>query len=74
MRWMRGDSVTGATAIKTEAAPRLRIKLEVLTPAERRDLAIALVRAAWSAALEETRIRLVDMHVKVDHAIVADAA
>jgi hypothetical protein len=66
--------VTGATAIKTEAAPRLRIKLDVLTPAERPDLAIALVRAAWSAALEETRILLVDLHVEVDNAIVEDAA
>ena len=66
--------MTGATAIKAEAAPRLRIKLDVLTPAERRDLAIALLRAAWSAALEETRILLVDLLVEVDNAIVGDAA
>jgi hypothetical protein len=66
--------VTGATAVNTEAAPRLRIKLDVLTPAERRDLAIALLRAAWSAALEETRILRVDLLVEVDNAIVGDAA
>ena len=66
--------MTGATAIKTEAAPRLCIKLDVLTPAERRDLAIGLVRAAWSAALEETRILLVDLLVEVDEAVVRDAA
>lgn len=48
--------MTGATAIKTEAAPGLRLELDVLTPAERRDLANALLRAAWSAALGETRI------------------
>jgi hypothetical protein len=66
--------LTRATAIKTKAAPRLRIKLDVLTPAERRDPAIALVRAAWSAALGETRILLVDLHVEVDDAIVGDAA
>jgi hypothetical protein len=58
-----GDSVTGATATKTEAARRLRIKLDVLAPAEGRDLANALLQAAWSAALEETRIFLVDLLV-----------
>lgn len=66
--------MTRANAIKTEAAPRLRTKLDVLTPAERRDLANALLRAAWSAALEETRILLVDLLVEVDNAIVGDAA
>jgi hypothetical protein len=35
----------------------LRIELDDLTPDERRDLANALLRAAWSAALGETRIR-----------------
>jgi hypothetical protein len=62
--------VTGATAIKTEAAPGLRLELDVLTPAERRDLANALLRAAWSAALGETRILLVDLLVEVDSAMV----
>ena len=45
---------------------RLTIELDVLTPAERRDLANALLRAAWSAALEETRIVLLDLSVDVD--------
>jgi hypothetical protein len=62
--------VTGATAIKTEAAPGLRLELDVLTPAERRDLANALLRAAWSAALGETRNFLVDLLVEVDSAMV----
>jgi hypothetical protein len=62
--------VTGATAIKTEAAPGLRLELDVLTPAERRDLANAFLRAAWSAALGETRIFLVDLLVEVDSAMV----
>ncbi len=66
--------MTGATAIKTEAAPRLGIKLDVLTPAGRRDLAIALLRTAWSAAPEEARILLVDLLVEVDNAMVGDAA
>jgi hypothetical protein len=66
--------VTGATAIKTEAAPGLRLELDVLTPAERRDLANALLRAAWSAALGETRILLVDLLVEVDSAMVEVAA
>ena len=66
--------MTGATAIKTEAAPGLRIELDVLTPAERRDLANALLRAAWSAALGETRILLVDLLVEVNSAMVEVAA
>mgnify|MGYP003292333937 CR=1 FL=1 len=66
--------MTGATAIKTEAAPGLRLELDVLTPAERRDLANALLRAAWSAALGETRILLVDLLVEVDSAMVEVAA
>jgi hypothetical protein len=48
---------------------RLHIDLDVLSPAERRDLANALLRAAWSAALEETRILLLDTLVEVDDAV-----
>lgn len=66
--------MTGTSAIKTEAAPRLRVELDVLTPAERSDLAIALLRAAWSAVLEETRIPSVDLLVGGANAIVGDAA
>lgn len=44
----------------------LRIELERLTPGERRDLANALLRAAWTAALEETRILLLDLLVVAD--------
>ncbi|MGI9097033.1 MAG: hypothetical protein ACR2H2_00790 [Solirubrobacteraceae bacterium] len=42
------------------------IDLDVLTPAERRDLANALLRAAWSATLEDTRIVLLDLFSEVD--------
>jgi hypothetical protein len=45
---------------------RLHVELDLLTPAERRDLANALLRAAWSAALEETRTLLLDMLVAAD--------
>ena len=45
---------------------RLHVELDVLTPAVRRDLANALLRAAWSAALEETRTLLLDMLVAAD--------
>jgi hypothetical protein len=45
---------------------QLVITLDVLDAAERRDLANALLRAAWSAALEETRILLLDLQVEVD--------
>jgi hypothetical protein len=52
----------------------LRITLEVLTPAERRDLANALLRAAWSAVLEETRVLLLDLLVEVDDSVLSEAA
>jgi hypothetical protein len=44
----------------------LSIDVETLTPAERRDLANALLRAAWSATLVETRTRLLDLLVEAD--------
>jgi hypothetical protein len=33
-----------------------------------------LLRAAWSAVLEETRILLLDLLVEVDEALLGDAA
>src|SRR3954464_5818449 len=48
----------------------LGIDLDLLTPAERRDLANALLRAAWSAALEDTRVLLLDLLIEVDEAVV----
>jgi hypothetical protein len=53
---------------------QLSIELDSLPPAERRDLANALLRAAWSAALEETRIRLLDLLVEADEAILGDSS
>jgi hypothetical protein len=46
-----------------------RINLDLLTAGERRDLANALLRAAWCAALEETRVLLLDVLVEVDEAV-----
>ena len=51
----------------------LRIELDLLSAAEQRDLANALLRAAWSAALEETRILLLDLLVEVDEAVLEEA-
>jgi hypothetical protein len=51
---------------------QLCIELDTLACAERRDLANALLRAAWSAALENTRILLLDLLVDVDETVVAD--
>jgi hypothetical protein len=48
----------------------LGIDLDLLTPAERRDLANALLRAAWSAAFEDTRVLLLDLLIEVDEAVV----
>lgn len=53
---------------------QLCIELDTLPPSERRDLANALLRAAWSAVLEDTRILLLDLLVEIDEAIVSDAA
>jgi hypothetical protein len=50
----------------------LTIQLDALTPTERRDLANALLRAAWSAALEPTRILLLDLLVAADDAVLGD--
>jgi hypothetical protein len=52
----------------------LRIELDALTPAERRDLANALLRAAWTATLGETRILLLDLMVAVDESTLAEGA
>ena len=54
--------------------PELCLDLELLTPAERRDLANALLRAAWSATLEETRILLLDLLLVVDDAVTGGGA
>lgn len=51
----------------------LCIDVDTLSPAERRDLANALLRAAWSAALEPTRIVLLDLCCETDEAIFDDA-
>lgn len=53
---------------------QLTIELDSLSPAERRDLANALLRAAWSAVLEETRIVLLDLLVEVDDTMLGEAA
>jgi hypothetical protein len=52
-----------------DRATSVVILLDPLSPAERRDLANALLRAAWSAALEGTRILLLDLLVEVDDVI-----
>jgi hypothetical protein len=51
----------------------LVVDLDLLTPAERRDLANALLRAAWSAALEETRVLLLDFLTATDAAAIWQA-
>jgi len=48
------------------------IDLETLTAEERRDLANAFLRAAWSATLIETRTLLLDLLVKTDATVMSD--
>lgn len=58
---------TGQLETGLEASvQRLLIDLTALSPAERRDLANALLRAAWSDALEETQIMLLDLLLEID--------
>ena len=52
----------------------LSIDLDQLTAAERRDLANALMRAAWSAVLQETRVALLDLLVEVDDAVLDETS
>jgi hypothetical protein len=49
--------------------PEISIELALLDPAERRDLANALLRAAWSAALVETRLVLLGLSEEVDRLV-----
>jgi hypothetical protein len=59
-------------AEKARAVSELRVTLDALTSAERRDLANALLRAAWSAVLEETRILLLDLLLEADDTTLTD--
>jgi len=52
----------------------LSIDVDQLNAAERRDLANALLRAAWSAVLQETRVALLDLLVEVDDAVLDEAS
>jgi hypothetical protein len=53
---------------------QLSLDLEPLSAAERRDLANALLRAAWSAVLEDTRVLLLDLLVEVDDTVLGGPA
>lgn len=46
----------------------LTIDLGLLTPAESRDPANALLRAAWCAALDEARVPLLELLIDADEA------
>jgi hypothetical protein len=65
-------SRTKPIGLADRAMTQLRIDLEQLSPADRRDLANALLRAAWSAALNEVRILLLDLLTEVDDVLLAD--
>lgn len=53
----------------------LGIDVELLTPAERPDLANGLSRAAWRpASCEETRVLLLDLLIEVDETALGGGA
>ena len=56
------------------AITSILILLDTLSPAERRDLANSLLRAAWCATLEQTRVLLLDALVEIDHNVFGGAA
>ena len=68
------EMTSSAARSETPDVRFLGIDLDLLTPAERRDLANALLRAAWSAALEDTRILLLDLLLEVDEAALGGTA
>ena len=53
---------------------QLHVELDALSAAERRDLANALLRAAWSATLAETRVLLLDLLVEAAPQYLGEAA
>ena len=57
-----------------DRATSVLILLGTLSAAERRDLANSLLRAAWCATLEQTRVLLLDALVEIDHSIFGGAA
>jgi hypothetical protein len=69
----REDQI-GSAIGRQDDVRHLLIELDLLTPEGRRHLANALLRAAWSAALEETRILLLDLLVEVDDGVLGEAA
>jgi len=66
------DRGTEIGAERAGEASELWIPLDVLTSAERRDLANALLRAAWSAVLEETRVLLLDLLLQADDTVLTE--
>ena len=66
--WQRHPEDDGDPPIRS-----ILILLDTLTPAERRDLANSLLRAAWCATLEQTRVILLDAAVELDHSIFGGA-
>jgi hypothetical protein len=60
--------------VPKRAMSYLTVELDQLTAAERRDLANALLRAAWSAVLTETRVALLDLLVELDDSVVGGPA
>jgi hypothetical protein len=63
----------GARSERRATWKHLLIDLDLLKRGERRDLANALLRAAWSAAFEETRVLLLDLLIEVDDAVLGGA-
>jgi hypothetical protein len=63
---LSGSPLTPVVRVVTN----LYIELDPLTSMERRDLANALLRAAWSATLTETRILLLDLLIEADESTV----
>jgi hypothetical protein len=70
---MKWDGRTNANSQEACGVSYLQVDLDVLSPAERRDLANARLRAAWSATLEETRVLLLDLLVKADDGLLGEA-
>ena len=63
---MGAASDTNPIGLANRTMTALQIDLDRLDQAERRDLANALLQAAWRAALDEVRILLLDLVTEGD--------
>ena len=64
----------GSECTDLQGLRELAVDLDLLTRADGRDVANALLRAAWSMRLQKTRVRLLDLLIATDAAATWEAS